>query len=56
VRKYVRRLEAGAREPRRARVPGVLDGFGAVIEAKLRETAVQIYQDLCREEEGFGAS
>ncbi len=56
VRKYVGRVEAGAREPRRSRVPSKLDAFGGVIEGKVGQglSAVQIYQDLC-ELEGFDA-
>lgn len=57
VRKYVRRIESGAKEPRRRRVPSKLDPFGELIEGKVRQglTAVQIHQDLCREA-GFDAS
>ena len=57
VRKYVKRLESGAREPRRARVPSKLDPFAALIEAKVERglSAVQIYQDLC-ERSDFDAS
>lgn len=57
VRKYIRRIAAGTREPRRAAVPGKLDPFEAKIACKVEQglSAVQIYQDLCREE-GFSAS
>lgn len=58
VRKHVRRIEAGASEPRRAAVPRLLDPFEEELEAKLGQglSAVQIYQDLCREVDGFPAS
>lgn len=57
VRAYLRKIEGGMTEPVRARVPRKLDRFAEVIEAKVRQglSAVQIYQDLCREEE-FDAS
>lgn len=57
VRKYVRRIEAGATEPKRARVTSKLDPFEPVIEAKVEQglSAVQIYQDLEREPD-FDAS
>ena len=57
VRKYLRRIEAGALEPRRARVASKLDRFRVEIEAKVLQglSAVQIYQDLCQEP-GFAAS
>jgi transposase len=49
VRRYVRQIERGAREPRRAPVPKKLDSFVDVIESKVScgLSAVQIYQDLC---------
>jgi transposase len=57
VRKYIRRIERGEVEPRRARVAGKLDGFREVIEEKVEFglTAVQIYQDLC-DDKKFDAS
>lgn len=57
VRKHLRRIGEGAREPRRARVPRKLDRFAEVIEDKVLQglTAMQIYQDLSREED-FDAS
>lgn len=57
VRKYIRRQDAGATEPRRLRVPSKLDPFAELVEAKVGQglSAVQIYQDLTREA-GFSAS
>lgn len=57
VRKYVRRIERGASEPRRAPVPRKLDVFVDVIEQKVAQglCGVQIYQDLCAQP-GFAAS
>ena len=57
VRKYIRRMEEGEVEPRRARVKCKLDRFREVIEQQvgLGLTAVQIYQDLCADKE-FDAS
>jgi transposase len=48
VRKYVRRIEAGATAPKRAKVASKLDGFDPVIEVKVGQglSAVQIFQDL----------
>jgi transposase len=57
VRKHIRRIETGAREPRRAPVPRKLDRFDGLIRKKAAQglSAVQIYQDLCQEP-GFEAS
>jgi len=57
VRAYLRKIEGGMTEPARALAPRKLDRFAEVIEAKVLQglTAVQIYQDLCREDE-FDAS
>lgn len=57
VRAYLRKIEGGMTEPARAVAPRKLDRFAEVIEAKVLQglTAVQIWQDLCREE-GFAAS
>ncbi len=57
VRKYIRRIREGAREPRRASVSHKLDAFEATIAFKVEQdlSAVQIYQDLCAEA-GFAAS
>jgi transposase len=57
VRKYVRRLKSGAREPERARVRSKLDPFAELIEAKVAQglSAVQIHQDP-KHEPGFEAS
>jgi len=57
VRKYIRRIERGEVEPRRAPVPRKLDDYGDAIAAKVEQglSAVQVYQDLC-EEPGFDAS
>lgn len=57
VRKYVKRIDGGAVEPRRARVARKLDVFRELIREKveLGLTAVQIYQDLC-DDETFDAS
>ncbi|MBC7221247.1 IS21 family transposase [Candidatus Bipolaricaulota bacterium] len=57
VRAYLRKIEGGMTEPARAVVARKLDRFAEVIEAKVLQglTAVQIYQDLCRED-GFDAS
>ncbi|MHC4917343.1 MAG: IS21 family transposase [Planctomycetota bacterium] len=57
VRKYVRRVGAGAQEPQRAMVASKLDPFHERIAAKVEQglSAVQIYQDLCGEA-GFAAS
>jgi transposase len=57
VRKYVRRIERGAREPRRAKVTSKLERFEGKIAAKVEQglSAVQIYQDLCGKP-GFAAS
>ncbi len=57
VRAYLRKIEGGMTEPVRAPLPRKLDRFAEVIEAKVLQglTAVQIYQDLCREDE-FDAS
>ncbi len=51
VRKYVQRIDLGAREPRRARVPGKLDPFRERIDAMVQRglSAVQIWQELRRE-------
>jgi transposase len=48
VRRYVRRIEAGAKAPKRAPVPTKLDRFQELIEAKVAQglSAVQIHQDL----------
>lgn len=56
VRKYVRRIERGASEPRRARVASKLDPFFEKIELKVDQglSGVQVYQDLCSEP-GFDA-
>ena len=58
VRKYVRRIEAGAKQPERAAVPSKLDPFGETIEAKVEQglSAVQIHDDLRREHPDFDAS
>ncbi len=57
VRAYLRKIEGGMTEPARAAVPRKLDRFAEVIESKVLQglTAVQIHQDLCRED-GFSAS
>jgi transposase len=57
VRKHLGRIEGGAKEPRRARVPRKLDPFAEVIEAKVLQglSAMQIYQDLSQVT-GFDAS
>lgn len=57
VRAYLRKIEGGMTEPARVVVPRKLDRFAEVIEAKVLQglTAVQIYQDPCREDE-FAAS
>jgi transposase len=57
VRKYLRRIEGGETEPRRTAGPGKLERFEARIADKVRDglSAVQIYQDLCGEED-FDAS
>jgi len=49
VRKYIRCIERGASEPRRATVSKKLDLFVEVIEQKVAQglSGVQIYQDLC---------
>jgi transposase len=51
VRKYIRRIELGAQEPRRARVPQKLDPHRERIESMVQRglSAVQIWQDLRRE-------
>jgi transposase len=48
VRKHIRRIEAGVKEPRRARVSRKLDRLEPLIRAKVEQglSAVQIYQDL----------
>lgn len=57
VRKYIRRIEQGAQEPRRAPVPRKLDRFDELIRDKTLQglSAVQVYQDLCQERD-FDAS
>jgi len=57
IRKYIRRIELGAREPRRARVPCKLDSHRERIGDMVQEglSAVQIWQDL-RREPSFTAS
>ena len=57
VRKYLKRMNNGANEPGRARVPSKLDPFAEIIEAKVAQglSAVQIHQDL-KKEPGFDAS
>jgi len=57
VRKYIGRIDAGATEPKRAKVPSKLDPFEPLIEAKVEQglSAVQIHQDLEREPD-FDAS
>lgn len=56
VRKYIRRIERGAREPARAAPGSKLAPFLDAIEAKVGQglSAVQIYQDLCGQA-GFAA-
>lgn len=51
VRRYIRCIERGASEPRRAAVSKKLDAFLEVIERKVAQglSGVQIYQDLCAE-------
>jgi transposase len=57
VRKYVRRMEAGAKQPERGAVPSKLEPFGERIEAKVDQglSAVQIHDDLRREHPDFDA-
>jgi transposase len=57
VRKYVRRIQAGAVEPRRTEVASKIDPYHERIAVKVEQglSAVQIYQDLCAEP-GFAAS
>ena len=57
VRRYLKQLRRGAREPRRSRGASKLDRFQPVIEKKVDEglSATQIYQDLCAKED-FDAS
>jgi len=57
VRRYIRCLQRGATEPRRAAVSKKLDAFLDTIEHKVLQglCAVQIYQDLCTKP-GFDAS
>jgi transposase len=49
VRKYIRCIDRGAGEPRRAAVSKKLDAFLDLIEQKVGQglSGVQIYQDLC---------
>ncbi|MHC4164741.1 MAG: IS21 family transposase [Planctomycetota bacterium] len=58
VRKYARRIAQGAAGPERAAVPHKLDLCRARIEEKTRQglSAVQIWQDLREEVDGFDAS
>ncbi len=51
VRKYIRRIEGGDREPRRASVPRKLDPYRERIDTMVQRglSAVQIWQDLRRE-------
>jgi transposase len=57
VRKYIRRIERGDREPRRAAVPRKLDSFRDRVRALTEQglSAVQIWQELGREP-SFSAS
>jgi transposase len=57
VRKYLRRLEAGAVGPERSAVPSKIDPFGEQIETLVLQglSATQIYQALARVS-GFAAS
>ena len=58
VRKYARRIRAGAEAPRRASVATKLDALRERIEQKTRQglSAVQIWQDLEQEVEDFDSS
>jgi transposase len=49
VRKYIKRIDAGEREPLRRSPPSKLEPVRALIESKVEQglSAVQIYQDLC---------
>jgi transposase len=57
VRKYIRRIGLGDREPRRVPAPSKLDPLQPLVEQKIQEglSATQIYQDLCLRED-FDAS
>lgn len=57
VRKWLRRIERGAAQPRRAAVSTKLEPFAGQLEEWVRQdlSATQIYQKLC-ELEGFEAS